>query len=67
MSDQNQRLTSELNEAAKREEELRTKVEELRAQFVDKRVTMRDHVVHLEALKEEVGIPVQRKKKQDSE
>ena len=55
LSEQNQRLTGELEAAARREEELARQREELRAQFQDKRETMRDHVMHLETLKDEVG------------
>ena len=55
LSEQNQRLTAELREGARREQELRAKLEELRTRVNDKRVTMQDHVAHLEALKDEVG------------
>ena len=55
LSEQNQRLTSELREGARREQELRSKLEELRARVNDKRVTMQDHVAHLETLKDEVS------------
>ena len=55
LGEQNQRLTGELEAAARREEELARQREELRAQFQDKRETMRDHVMHLETLKDEVG------------
>ena len=55
LGEQNQRLTGELEAAARREEELARQLEELRAQFQDKRETMRDHVMHLETLKDEVG------------
>ena len=54
LGEQNQRLTGELEAASRREEELTRQVEELRAQFQDKRETMRDHVMHLETLKDEV-------------
>ena len=55
LSEQNQRLTSELESASKREEELTKRLEELRVQFNDKRTSMRDHVTHLENLKQEVN------------
>ena len=55
LGEQNQRLTGELEAASRREEELTRQVEELRAQFQDKRETMRDHVMHLETLKDEVS------------
>lgn len=54
LTEQNQRLTSELKEAGKREEELQKRLLELRSQVNDKRVTMQDHVNHLETLKDEV-------------
>lgn len=56
LTEQNQRLTVELEAASKREEELQKKLTQMRAQFDDKRVTMRDHVLHLETLKDEVNI-----------
>ena len=55
LGEQNQRLTGELEAASRREEELTRQVEELRVQFQDKRETMRDHVMHLETLKDEVS------------
>ena len=55
LGEQNQRLTGELEAAARREEELTRQLEELRVQFQDKRETMRDHVMHLETLKDEVA------------
>ncbi len=54
LGEQNQRLTGGMEAAARREEELQRRIDDLRAQFVAKRETMRDHVVHLETLKEEV-------------
>ena len=52
LGEQNQRLTGELEAATRREEELTRQLEELRVQFQDKRETMRDHVMHLETLKD---------------
>ena len=57
LGEQNQRLTGELESASRREEELTRQLEELRVQFQDKRETMRDHVMHLETLKDEVKLP----------
>ena len=56
LGEQNQRLTGEMEAASRREEELTRQLEELRVQFQDKRETMRDHVMHLETLKDEVII-----------
>ncbi|TRY70489.1 hypothetical protein TCAL_10105 [Tigriopus californicus] len=61
LTEQNQRLTSELKEAGKREEELQKRLQELRSQVNDKRVTMQDHVNHLETLKDEINLVTQRK------
>lgn len=61
LTEQNQRLTSELKEAGKREEELQKRLLELRSQVNDKRVTMQDHVNHLETLKDEINLVTQRK------
>lgn len=54
LSEQNQRLAGELESAAKREAELQSKLAELRSQFDYKRISMRDHVVHLETMRDEV-------------
>ena len=54
LSEQNQRLAGELEAAAKREAELQSKLTELRSQFDNKRISMRDHVVHLETMRDEV-------------
>ncbi len=54
LAEQNQRLASEVEEGAKREAELQAKLDELRAQFDTKRVSMRDHVLHLDTMREEV-------------
>ena len=51
-------MTSELETAGKREEELTKRLEELRVQFNDKRTSMRDHVMHLENLKQEVSTQI---------
>ena len=54
LSEQNQRLTNELQAAGRREEELQNRLSQLRNQVNDKRVSMQDHVLYLENLKEEV-------------
>jgi len=61
LSDQNQRLTSELQAAGRREEELQNRLSELRNQVNDKRMSMQDHVLYLENLKEEVAFVTRRK------
>jgi len=61
LSDQNQRLTNELQAAGRREEELQNRLSELRNQVNDKRMSMQDHVLYLENLKEEVAFVTKRK------
>ena len=54
LSEQNGRLTSELQAASRREEELQGRLSELRSQVNDKRLSMQDHILYLENLKDEV-------------
>ena len=54
LSEQNGRLTTELQAASRREEELQVRLSELRGQVNDKRLSMQDHILYLENLKEEV-------------
>ena len=54
LSEQNGRLTTELQAASRREEELQTRLSELRSQVNDKRLSMQDHILYLENLKDEV-------------
>ena len=54
LSEQNSRLTAELQAASRREEELQVRLSELRGQVNDKRLSMQDHILYLENLKEEV-------------
>ena len=61
LSEQNQRLTNELQAAGRREEELQNRLSELRNQVNDKRMSMQDHVLYLENLKEEVAFVTKRK------
>ena len=56
LSEQNGRLTSELQAASRREEELQVRLSELRSQVNDKRLSMQDHILYLENLKDEVRI-----------
>ena len=56
LSEQNGRLTSELQAASRREEELQVRLSELRSQVNDKRLSMQDHILYLENLKDEVKI-----------
>ena len=55
LSEQNGRLTTELQAASRREEELQTRLSELRSQVNDKRLSMQDHILYLENLKDEVS------------
>ena len=61
LSEQNGRLTSELQAASRREEELQTRLSELRSQVNDKRLSMQDHILYLENLKDEVAFVTKRK------
>ena len=56
LSEQNGRLTTELQAASRREEELQTRLSELRSQVNDKRLSMQDHILYLENLKDEVRL-----------
>ncbi len=55
LTEQNSRLTSELAAAARREADLSRRLEEARTAVTNRRASMRDHVEHLETLKEEVS------------
>lgn len=57
LTEQNQRLTSQLSTSTKAEVSLRKEIQELRDRFDDKRLTIRDQVTHLETLREEVSEP----------
>lgn len=61
LTEQNQRLTSELQASAQREEELQSRIAQLRSQVTDKRMSMQDHVNHLEMLREEISLITRRK------
>ena len=61
LSEQNGRLTTELQAASRREEELQTRLSELRSQVNDKRLSMQDHILYLENLKDEVAFVTKRK------
>merc|ERR1712061_661071 len=61
LSEKNGRLTSELQAASRREEELQVRLSELRSQVNDKRLSMQDHILYLENLKDEVAFVTKRK------
>lgn len=61
LTEQNQRLTSELQASASREQELASRISQLRDQVTDKRITVQDHVTHLEILREEIDLVTNRK------
>ena len=61
LTEQNQRLTSELQASASREQELQSRIHQLRDQVTDKRITVQDHVTHLEILREEIDLVTNRK------
>ncbi len=61
LTEQNQRLTSELQASAAREAELQSRINQLRDQVKDKRITVQDHVTHLEILREEIDLVTNRK------
>ena len=60
-TEQNQRLTLELSACSSREAELQNRIASLREQVTDKRITVQDHVTHLEILREEIDLVTHRK------
>ena len=60
-TEQNQRLTLELSACSSRESELQNRIASLREQVTDKRITVQDHVTHLEILREEIDLVTHRK------
>ena len=60
-TEQNQRLTCELASCSSRESELQSRIASLREQVTDKRITVQDHVTHLEILREEIDLVTHRK------
>jgi len=61
LSEQNQRLTTQLKENARSEEALTSELQQLRQQVNQKRTTMNDHVSHLDSLRDEIGLMTERK------
>ena len=61
LTEQNQRLTSELQASVAREQELQSRINQLRDQVTDKRITVQDHMTHLEILREEIDLVTHRK------
>ena len=47
--------------SASREQELASRISQLRDQVTDKRITVQDHVTHLEILREEIDLVTNRK------
>lgn len=54
LTEQNQRLTTQLKEATKKEESLQAQLQGLRDQFSLRKMAMSDHSSHLESLRDEV-------------
>ncbi|XP_071748640.1 BICD family-like cargo adapter 1 isoform X2 [Lepeophtheirus salmonis] len=61
LKEQNQRLNMELQLSSQRQEDLENQLNSLKSQFHDKRLTMRDNVVYLESLKNEIELVTRRK------
>ncbi|OXA52806.1 bicaudal D-related protein homolog [Folsomia candida] len=56
LTEQNQRLTTQLKEATKKEESLQAQLQGLRDQFSLRKMAMSDHSSHLESLRDEISI-----------
>lgn len=54
LTEQNQRLTAQLKEANRKEENLTCQLQSLRDQFSLRKIAMSDHTSHLENLRDEV-------------
>ena len=52
---------NKLPRSASREQELASRISQLRDQVTDKRITVQDHVTHLEILREEIDLVTNRK------
>lgn len=61
LTEQNQRLTSQLKESSKIEESLTCELQSMRDQVNHKKTSMTEHVTHLETLRDEITIMTERK------
>jgi len=61
LTDQNQRLTVQLKESSKTEESLTYELQSMRDQVNYKKSSMTEHVTHLETLREEINIMMEKK------
>jgi len=61
LTEQNQRLTTQLRESARNEESLSVELQSLKDQVNLKRSSMNEHVSHLESLREEINLLMGRK------
>lgn len=61
LSEQNQRLTTQLKDSSKTEESLTVELQSMRDQVWNKKTSMSDHVQILETLREEINIMTERK------
>merc|ERR1711892_893743 len=61
LTEQNQRLTSQLKDSSKTEESLTCELQSMRDQVNHKKTSMSEHVTHLETLRDEITIMTGRK------
>merc|ERR1719420_1080452 len=61
LTEQNQRLTSQLKDSSKIEESLTCELQSMRDQVNHKKTSMTEHVTHLETLRDEITIMTERK------
>merc|ERR1712106_1015967 len=61
LTEQNQRLTSQLKDSSKTEESLTCELQSMRDQVNHKKTSMSEHVTHLETLRDEITIMTERK------
>merc|ERR1719410_444216 len=61
LTEQNQRLTSQLKDSSRTEESLTVELQSMRDQVYNKKTSMTDHVQILETLREEITIMTERK------
>jgi len=61
LTEQNQRLTTQLKDSSKTEESLTCELQSMRDQVNHKKTSMSEHVTHLETLRDEITIMTERK------
>ena len=61
LTEQNQRLTTQLKDSSKTEESLTVELQSMRDQVNHKKTSMTEHVTHLETLRDEITIMTERK------